>query len=181
MTKRIKLYGEVRRSFILDLLKKAQEPITGRELATHTNVSRQVIVGDITLLKARKEPIIATSQGYIYLMSPSAKQSFERIVACRHSPEETETELNLLVDLGVTVKDVKIEHPVYGNLTASIMVGNRFEVKQFIEKIKTSKAAFLSELTGGYHLHTISAADEKTLDLAEKTLTDAYFLVDNDK
>lgn len=165
-----KILGDERRNFLLQVLKESIVPITGGDLAAKTNVSRQVIVGDITLLKAKNEPIIATSQGYLYLKQGTGVPSFERTIACRHTPEEAEKELNLLVDHGVMVKDVKIEHAVYGDLTASIMVSNRLEVKLFMEKIKSTKASFLSELTGGIHLHTISAANEKALDKAEAAL-----------
>jgi transcriptional regulator of NAD metabolism len=173
-----KILGEERRRFILQLLKESTTPITGSDFAEKTNVSRQVIVGDITLLKAKNEPIIATSQGYIYLKSNSAALSFERTIACRHSPAETERELNLLVDHGVTVKDVRIEHAVYGDLTASIMVSNRQEVKQFMKKIQNTKASFLSELTGGIHLHTISASSEHNLDKAVAAMEVAGFLME---
>lgn len=178
MTDLKKLAGEERRSLLLQMLKGALTPITGSELAAKTKVSRQVIVGDITLLKAKSEPIIATSQGYIYMNHAGSIPSYERTIACRHTHVETETELNLLVDHGVTVKDVRIEHPVYGDLTASIMVSTRQEVKQFMEKIATTKAAFLSELTAGIHLHTISSSNENALDKAEKELKKAGFLIE---
>jgi uncharacterized protein len=178
MTDQKKLVGEERRSLLLQLLKEAHTPITGSDLAAKTNVSRQVIVGDITLLKAKNEPIIATSQGYIYMNHAGTTPSYERTIACRHTPEEAETELNLLVDHGVTVKDVRIEHPVYGDLTASIMVSNRQEVKQFMEKVKSTKAAFLSELTAGIHLHTISSSSENSLNKAEEELKKAGFLIE---
>ncbi|MDQ0414551.1 transcription repressor NadR [Mesobacillus stamsii] len=177
MSNPTKILGDERRNFILRRLQASQSPITGSELAAIANVSRQVIVGDITLLKARNEPIIATSQGYLY-MHASRPTGAERTIACSHDPNRTEEELLLLVDHGVTVKDVKIEHPVYGDLTASIMVSNRYEVKQFIEKIRSTNASYLSELTGGIHLHTISAPTEKMLDEAEQTLRKANFLID---
>ena len=81
------------------------------------------------LIKPENEPIIATSQGYIYIKTGTPTDNIERTMACNHPPERTEEELNLIVDHGVTVKDVKIEHPVYGDLTASILVSNRKEVK----------------------------------------------------
>ena len=173
-----KILGEERRSFILQQLKDSSEPLTGSELAARTNVSRQVIVGDITLLKAKNEPIIATSQGYIYLKTSSSIPTFERTIACKHSPADTVKELNLLVDHGVLVKDVKIEHSVYGDLTASVMVANRHEGKQFMVNITSTKASLLSELTGGYHLHTISASSPEVLDQAEQALKKEGFMIE---
>ncbi|APH04244.1 transcription repressor NadR [Bacillus weihaiensis] len=162
-----KILGEERRVLILDELKKSTNPMTGGELATLANVSRQVIVQDISLLKAKNHPIMATSQGYVYLASPDNQtKKQERIIACKHSPEHTADELTILVDHGVFVKDVIIEHPVYGDLTASIMVGNRNDVKEFIAKINANNASYLSELTEGIHLHTLQADSVKQLDLA---------------
>lgn len=178
MSEAKKVLGEERRALLLQLLMESDEPITGSDLAKKANVSRQVIVGDITLLKARSEPIIATSQGYMYLNHAVPAAAAERTIASLHPPERTEEELELLVDHGITVKDVKIEHPVYGDLTASIRVSNRKEVKHFMEKINDTGASFLSELTGGYHIHTISAPTEKKLDEAEQALREAGFLVE---
>ncbi|WP_057911570.1 transcription repressor NadR [Peribacillus muralis] len=177
MMEKKKLRGEERRTKLLHILQTSTQPVTGNELSQMTNVSRQVIVGDITLLKARNEPIIATSQGYMYLPVESTKKP-ERIIACQHDPSRTQEELFLLVDIGVTVKDVKIEHPVYGDLTASIMVSSRKEVQQFLSRVSATNASFLSELTSGIHLHTVSAATEDLLDEAEVALRDAGILVD---
>jgi transcriptional regulator of NAD metabolism len=179
MTETKKILGEERRAFILQLLKNSTAPLTGSDLASRTNVSRQVIVGDITILKAKNEPIIATSQGYIYLSQPSSIPIYQRSIACHHTPDKTEDELNLLVDHGVTVKDVIIEHPVYGDLTASIMVSNRNEVKQFIEKVRSTNASLLSELTEGIHLHTIEAPSEAVLDKAVDALRKEGLLIEN--
>ncbi len=173
---RKKLLGEERRTKLLHLLQTSTEPVTGSELSQITNVSRQVIVGDITLLKARNEPIIATSQGYLYLQTGSTQKP-ERIIAFQHDPSRTQEELYLLVDIGIAVKDVKIEHPVYGDLTASIMVSSRKD-QQFLSRVTATNASFLSELTSGIHLHTLSASSEELLDEAECALRDAGILVD---
>ena len=92
---------------------------------------------------------------------------------------QTEEELNILVDQGVTVKDVKIEHPVYGDLTASILVSNRKEVKQFMKKVRSTNASYLSELTSGIHLHTITASTQEALIDAEEALRKAHFLIED--
>ncbi|WP_018661016.1 transcription repressor NadR [Heyndrickxia acidiproducens] len=176
MAEKKKMLGEERRNFILQLLQKSNAPITGGELAKETNVSRQIIVNDITLLKAKSEPILATSQGYLYIQPSQPKTAIEKTIVCNHPPERVEEELNLLVEHGVTVKDVKIEHPVYGDLTASIMVSNRAEVAQFIRHIKKTKASYLSELTGGIHLHTVEAPSHQQIESAEQALKEKGIL-----
>ena len=75
-----KLLGEERRTELLCILKNAKQPLTGTDLAKRTNVSRQVIVNDMNLLKARNEPIVATSQGYIYMHNVQQTKVQRKIV-----------------------------------------------------------------------------------------------------
>ncbi|AVI41809.1 MULTISPECIES: transcription repressor NadR [Bacillus] len=173
-----KLIGEERRNAILEWLKETDTPLTGSFLAKKAAVSRQVIVQDISLLKAKNEPIIATSQGYVYMASQHApEREIEQIIACKHDPVRTEEELTLIVDFGVTVKDVMIEHPVYGELTASIRVSTRKQVADFVHHISNTGASYLSELTDGVHLHTLTSYSQKQLDQAIQALDDAGFLI----
>ncbi len=176
-----KILGDERRHLILEWLQNSREPITGGELAKRTNVSRQIIVNDITLLKAKNEPILATSQGYLYIHPAGAENKVEKTLVCMHSREQVAHELNLLVDHGVTVKDVKVEHPVYGDLTASIMVSTRAEVARFIRRIEETNASYLSELTGGIHLHTVEAASGRQVEEAEQALKEAGILFEENK
>lgn len=173
-----KLLGEERRSELLASLKNAKLPLTGSDLAKHTNVSRQVIVNDMNLLKARNEPIVATSQGYIY-MHHLQQTRYERKIVCMHTSEQAKEELFILVDCGVTVENVIVEHPVYGEITASIMVSNRLEVEHFVKKVEQTNALYLSALTDGTHLHVISASSEEKLHLAEAKLREHGILVEN--
>ena len=174
-----KMAGEARRAFILKSLRETQEPITGTTFAKKTNVSRQVIVQDVSLLKAKNEPIIATSQGYMYMKEQQGDALKQLVIACKHTPEQTREELNIIVDHGVTVRDVKIEHAVYGDLTASIMVSNRKEVDQFVDKIEETNASYLAPLTGGIHLHTLEADSEDKIEAACKALAEAGILLDD--
>lgn len=155
--------GDKRRDLILQWLKNSAEPIPARVLAEKTNVSRQVIVQDISLLKARNESIMATAQGYLYLPAVDTQKP-TRLIACCHLPEETEKELTLIVDHGVRILDVIVEHPMYGQLTASLLIKNRQDVKHFIRQIQEKKASLLSELTEGVHLHTLEADTQEQLD-----------------
>lgn len=173
-----KVLGEERRQLIVKTLREATNPISGTKLGDMMNVSRQVIVGDVTLLKAVGEPIIATSRGYIYMHAQDENGRVESVVVCHHSVKDTETELNIFVDHGIMVKDVKVEHPIYGDLTASVMVSNRQEVKRFIDHIRQTNAALLLELTEGVHLHTVSANSAEQIEEAKKALKKAGILVD---
>lgn len=173
------MLGEERRTKLLSLLKKERNPITGSELAKFANVSRQVIVNDMNLLKARNEPIIATSQGYVYLKNENNIQLFERKIVCLHTAEEAADEMMSIVDCGVTINSVIVEHPLYGEITASMMVSNRLEVEQFINRIKETNASLLADLTNGTHLHVISAPTTEQLDEVEAILREKGYLVEN--
>lgn len=176
MSNQNKITGKERQKLIINTLKQHDGPVTGNELANMANVSRQVIVQDISLLKAKNEPIIATSQGYIYVQHE--KNNVESVViACKHSPEQAKDEMYILVDHGVFIKDVIVEHPVYGHITASLHVGSRKEVDQFLEKIKQTKASFLSELTEGIHLHTVEADSASKIKEASEALKKAEILI----
>lgn len=179
MKKEKKLLGEKRREHVLMLLKLAHKPYTGVALSTQTGVSRQVIVQDIALLKAKNEPIVATPQGYLYMKTPKT-QSKKRVVAVRHTPAETEKELNLLVDYGVKVLDVIVEHPFYGEIQGALMIQSREDVQLFLEKVKQTEAKLLSELTDGVHLHTLEGPSNMLLDKACEALEREGILLERD-
>ncbi|MDD4601954.1 MAG: HTH domain-containing protein [Negativicutes bacterium] len=52
-----------RRTALCTILKETEQPVTGTELAKMLGVSRQVIVGDIALLRAGGVHVYATPQG----------------------------------------------------------------------------------------------------------------------
>ena len=54
---------EARLQAIYDTISKSEVPVSGSELSKKFNVSRQVIVQDIALLKARNVHIYATHKG----------------------------------------------------------------------------------------------------------------------
>ncbi|MBP1948143.1 transcription repressor NadR [Virgibacillus litoralis] len=165
-----KVLGEKRRCLILTWLKGNNDPMTGKILAERMNVSRQVIVQDVSLLKAKGEPIIATSRGYVYFQENKKNPKVQRVIAVCHLSEETEVELYTLVDHGVSIQNVMVEHPIYGDITGSLMLKNRRDVDAFLDEMKQTKAALLSQLTEGVHLHTIEAETQRQLDEACEAL-----------
>jgi transcriptional regulator of NAD metabolism len=146
-----------RRQAILDRLRTADRPVSASALAAGLNVSRQIIVGDIALLRAGGAEISATPRGYVL---PRATDGITRTIACRHTLAQTGQELDILVDNGCTVLDVIVEHPVYGQLTGQLQISSRYDVEQFLARIRGSDAAPLSMLTGGLHLHTLCCPNE---------------------
>lgn len=165
-----------RRQAILDRLRTADRPVSASALAAGLNVSRQIIVGDIALLRAGGAEISATPRGYVL---PRATDGITRTIACRHALAQTGQELDILVDNGCTVLDVIVEHPVYGQLTGQLQISSRYDVEQFLARIHDSDAAPLSMLTGGLHLHTLCCPNEDAYTRACAALKAAGLLLDD--
>jgi transcriptional regulator of NAD metabolism len=164
-----------RRQHLVALLKSRNDPIKASDLAKITGVSRQVIVGDIALLRAKNEPILSTPQGYIY--TKQENPGIRRVILTRHLPNEMEKELTILVDHGVTVIDVGIEHSVYGRILRPLGLKSRSDVRKFIVEMTKNSAPPLSTLTGGLHFHTVEASSKEDLDEACGELARAGYFV----
>lgn len=161
-----------RREKILRLMTTAGEPVSGSYLALQTEVSRQVIVQDIALLKASGYEILSTNKGYI-LNNQSASQ---RAFKVHHTTEQTEDELNTIVDIGGTVVDVYVWHRVYGKIETKLDISSRRNVQQYLDGLRSGKSTELMNITSGYHYHTVRADSEETLDLIEKALEEKGYL-----
>ncbi|MFT8871509.1 MAG: transcription repressor NadR [Sporolactobacillus sp.] len=166
-----------RRMTIIQMLKESDLPIKGGEIAERLCVSRQIIVQDVALLRAKGQPIIATSDGYLFLNREKNKGVVQRLIACKHTLEETERELTLIVNADVSIINVTVEHPLYGEITGSLLIRTHEDVTRFINRRAASGASLLSSLTGGVHLHLIEAVSDIQLDHAETALHEAGFLL----
>ncbi len=155
-----------RRKSIANYLLSTSEAVSGSVLSEKFGVSRQIIVGDISILKAEGYEILSTHNGYIITQSPL----YERVIKVKHTTEQTEDELNTVVDLGGTVVDVFVWHKVYGKVQANLNIFSRLHVKQFIEGVRSGKSTELMNITGGYHYHTVRADNEETLNKIEQAL-----------
>ncbi len=156
-----KLEGKIRRNHIITILENEKEPISGSALAKKMGVSRQVIVQDITLLRTAY-PILATAKGY--LMYPPTEKKCRRTFCVKHSLKETRDELNAIVDRGGKVLDVMVEHDIYGEIRADLMLSCRREVEEFCNQLEQSKSGPLNTIGCGVHYHTVEAANEEILD-----------------
>ena len=54
-----------RKQIIIDEIKKSEKPLSASALAKKLHVSRQIIVGDVALIRAAGTQIIATPRGYV--------------------------------------------------------------------------------------------------------------------
>jgi transcriptional regulator of NAD metabolism len=168
--------GEERRKKIIEILQESDEPVPGSELAKRLNVSRQVIVQDIALLRAVNRNIISTTKGYVLYYQEV--QKVNRCFLVKHSDAEIEDELCIIVDNGGKVLDVIVMHDIYGEISTGLIIKNRKDVFDFLEKLKSHKTIPLKELTGGIHLHTVEADSEDILDTIEKKLKEKNYLVE---
>jgi len=150
-------------------------PIRGGELASRFHVSRQCVVQDVAILRASGEEILATPRGY--RLPARAERAHRAILACSHTPERTEEELQILVDHGVKVVDVIVEHAVYGELRGALMLESRADVQDFLDQVSASHASLLSSLTGGIHLHTVEASKPEMISRAKARLRARGFLL----
>ena len=172
----LRVGAEERRKAILETLRAADKPLSASRLATRFHVSRQIIVGDVALLRAGGADISATPRGYV-VRQPAP--GLLRQVVCRHGADEIGVELDAMVDQGCTVLDVIVEHPLYGQLTGALQISSRYDVGQFLKRCSHTDAHPLSDLTGGIHLHTLSCPDEAAYERVRQSLRDLRILLEN--
>lgn len=165
--------AEERRKEIVAFLMSEKEPVSGNTLSEKFGVSRQIIVQDISVLKAAGYDILSTHYGYIVQDTPL----IERVIKVFHTTEQTEDELNCIVDMGGTIVDVFVWHKVYGKVSAKLNIFSRLHVKQFIEGVRSGKSSELMNITGGYHYHTVRAESEEILNDIVKALESKKYIV----
>ncbi|NLW15108.1 MAG: transcription repressor NadR, partial [Erysipelothrix sp.] len=154
--------GINRRKKILETIASHTVAISASKLADMFDVSRQVIVGDVALLRAQGEPIKATARGYVIIRDDGR---YIAKVAVNHSEEDTKDELLIIVSLGAYILDVIVEHPVYGEISGQLDIKTIDDVDAFINNFKHNNIELLSKLTKGIHLHTLSCESQKHYDL----------------
>lgn len=166
--------GQERRKEIISIISSATAPVSGTALARELQVSRQVIVQDIALLRARGTQILSTARGYLIQSQPSVA----RIFLVNHTDEQIPLELNTIVDQGGRVRDVFIHHQAYGKLSADLIIRSRRDVEQFMEEIQKGQSSPLKNLTSGVHCHTVEADTKEDLDRIENKLREIGVLIE---
>lgn len=165
--------GTERRTTIVEQIQNSKTPVSGTALAKQCDVSRQVIVQDIALIRAAGYDIISTNRGYIL----NAPHVLSRVFKVHHTDEQLEEELYSIVDLGGCVANVMVNHRVYGHMEAELGINSRRKAMAFIDDIKNGKSSPLKNITSNYHYHRVEADSEETLDMIEEMLKEKKFLV----
>ena len=169
---------DLRRKYVLDTIRDQTKPVSASLLAKKLNVSRQVIVGDVALLRAQGHEIIATARGYMIPNYSETNQYIGKVV-CQHTPGNTKDELYTIVDLEAIVVNVIVEHGLYGEIAGCLNLTNRKDVDVFIDKVNLSEVKLLSELTMGVHLHTIACRNKAHFEEVYQALEIRGYLYQN--
>ena len=126
------------------------------------------------MIRASGYDIISTNRGYILNTVKSAR----RVYKVQHTDEQLEDELCAIVDLGGFVKNVMVNHRVYGRIEVELNVGSRRRAAEFMDDIRNGKSSPLKNITSDYHYHTVTADKEEILDLIEDMLREKGYLVE---
>lgn len=165
-----------RRAELLRILRDAERAITGSDLSQTLGVSRQAIVTDVAILRAGGEPIVGTPRGYRMEDAPAG---FTAVIGCSHPPDRGREELEILLDRGIAVLDVGVEHSVFGEVRAPISVETRADVDRYSERILSAGEMPLSAITRGIHSHLVRAPNRDALDAAKRELGERGILLDD--
>ena len=158
--------GEERRGKIIQALKNSDKAVSATTLAKEFDVSSQVIVQDVALLRANGKNIFSTNRGYLI----QEDEETTRVFKVQHEDDEVEKELTTIVDLGGTVEDVFVYHKVYGVLRAEMNIKSRMDIRNYMEEIRSGKSSLLKNVTSGYHYHTVRAERVEILDMIQEEL-----------
>ena len=167
--------ADERRSNIIEMLMKEKRAIKGTTLAESFNVTRQIIVKDIAILRAKGKNIIATPDGY--MINEDNSNRVKSVIAVNHNDEEVIKELEIVVKYGGIIEDVIVEHPLYGEIRGILMIKNLNDLNKFKNSLNQIDAKPLSMLTNGVHLHTISADSVENMELIKEELKESGFIL----
>lgn len=166
--------ADERRNSIIEMLIREKKAIKGTTLAESFNVTRQIIVKDIAILRAKGNNIIATPDGYMINDNSSRVKS---VIAVNHNNEDVIKELEIVVKYGGIIEDVIVEHPLYGEIKGILMIKNLNDLNKFKNTLKEIDVKPLSILTNGIHLHTISADSIENMELIKEELKENGFIL----
>ena len=162
--------NQERRKKILEILRNSSSPVTGDQLAKDLDVSRQVIVLDMALLRSAGTAIVSTRRGY-QINGRSLTMDFE----CRYKAMDTDgamEEMNIVVDNGGMIASITLLPDFCGPIQAFLNLKNRRDVKQYLENFRAYNI-----LSKGIHTLTVAADSQEELEAIRQNLQDAGILI----
>ena len=90
------MHAEERRQAILDFLQRSARPVSAGALAERFSVSRQIIVGDVALLRAAGAEVLGVISIFTYGMATGRQRLAEAGVKC-----VSLTDLDTIAQVGV--------------------------------------------------------------------------------
>ena len=154
--------NQMRREKLYEMLENAEEPLTGVVLSKALNVTRQIIVSDVALLRSSGKKIISTARGY-QLAGEAQEKGFHQEIHCQSrtmDDGELEAELNVVVDNGGIVHGLVLSHEVYGVIQVPMKLYSRRE----------EKGPLIVTLTQGRHTLLVETRNDEDMDALEEGL-----------
>ncbi|WP_349687621.1 transcription repressor NadR [Acidaminococcus sp. DS4831] len=171
--------NQMRREKLYKILEDANRPVTGIELSKDLGVTRQIIVGDVAILRSSGKPIISTARGYL-LQGPLEKQLFH---CCSKTMDEAELvdELNAVVDNGGIIQGITLSHEVYGTIHIEMNLRSRRDIQQYVDKLRSNGAPLIITLTNGVHILKVATQSDEEMDGIKETLQNLGILEQDKK
>ena len=126
--------GVTRRIELMNRLKQENRPLSGTELAKAFGVKRGDHCRTSHTVACDQRNILSTNKGYVLYDRAPVRICAGEFFAVNHTDAQMQEELYLMVDCGGYVCDVIVEHEIYGQLSADLILKNRRDVDEFIGK-----------------------------------------------
>ena len=168
--------NQERRKKIMEILRNSNGPVTGDQLAKDLNVSRQVIVLDMALLRSAGTAIVSTHRGY-QINGRSLTMDFE----CRYKAMDTDSardEMNIVVDNGGMIVSITLVPDFCGPIQAFLNLKNRRDVNQYLENFRKYNIPLIATLSEGVHTLSVAADSQEELEAIRDGLAEGGFLVE---
>ena len=163
--------NQMRREKLYEILENADRPITGIELSKTLDVTRQIIVGDVAILRSSGKPILSTARGY-QLQGPAEERGCSRTM----DEDELEAELNAVVYNGGIVRGLTLSHEVYGIIHIDMNIYSRRDVRQYVDKLRASDAPLIVTLTNGVHTLKVETRVDEEMNAVQEGLQELGIL-----
>lgn len=168
-----------RRAQLYKMLEQGEESLSGTYLSKVLNVTRQIIVGDVAILRSGGKKILSTARGY-KLEDPEKGKEFWQDLNCQSQnmdAAELEDELNVVVDNGGIIHGMTLSHAVYGIIRIAMDLYSRRDVRQYMDRLRKEKGLLITALTQGKHTLSVETRNKEDMNALKEGLKGMGLLV----